>query len=76
MLVAIYLSCEVLKGLTAHPDVLPNVTGLTCAALSHPEPDHFQTWHFLLREGRTLVRREYPRLSVEFGFADRRFIFT
>ena len=60
--------CELIRYTSVrHPAALPNIAVLTCQAFDSSEPNQFQTWHFLMRPGRTQVRREHPRISAEFG---------
>lgn len=59
-----------------HPDGLANVAVLTCQAFSLPTPIDRQTWHFVLRSGRTQVICEHPKSATEFEFGDTRLSFA
>lgn len=59
-----------------HPEALPNIAVLTCSAFVKAEPVQRQTWHLLLRPGRTQVHREYPRLSLEFQIGESRLAYV
>ncbi|MEL6335766.1 MAG: RES family NAD+ phosphorylase [Pseudomonadota bacterium] len=59
-----------------HPDALPNIAVLTCRSFEDPHPSALQTWHVILRPGRTQVRCEHPPVSAEFEFDATRLRFT
>ena len=59
-----------------HPEALPNIAVLTCRAFAGTEPAEMQTWHLILRPGRSQVRREFPRASAEFVFGGARLAFA
>lgn len=61
--------CELIRYASVrHPDGPANIAVLTCRAFESADPVQFQTWHLIMRPGRTQVRREHPRVSVEFAF--------
>ena len=69
--------CELIRYASArHPDGLPNIAVLTCRAFCDPDPMQFQTWHLFLRPGRTQVRREHPKVSLEFKLGPTRLEFA
>lgn len=69
--------CELIRYTSVrHPDGLANIAVLTCQAFSEPNPIQTQTWHLFLRPGRTQVRREHPKVSVEFKFGEQRLEFS
>ena len=69
--------CELIRYASArHPEGLENIAVLTCQAFQDTGPIQFQTWHFFLRPGRTQVRREHPKVSVEFEFKNSRLAFV
>lgn len=59
-----------------HPEGLPNIAVLTCQAFDQSEPIQSQTWYLFLRPGRTQVRREFPKVSIEFKFGVSRLAFV
>jgi len=59
-----------------HPEGSPNIAVLTCQAFGSAVPIQSQTWHLFLRPGRTQVRREYPKVSLEFKFGETRLEFA
>lgn len=69
--------CELIRYASVrHPDALANIAVLTCRAFESANPVQYQTWHLILRPGRTQVRREHPRVSVEFEFGKSRLAFV
>lgn len=69
--------CELIRYTSVrHPDGLPNIAVLTCQAFGSSDPVQFQTWHLFLRPGRTQVRREHPKVSLEFKFGEKRLEFA
>ena len=69
--------CELIRYASVrHPEGLENIAVLNCRAFKDTSPIQFQTWHFFLRPGRTQVRREHPKVSVEFEFKDSRLAFV
>ncbi|WP_428517139.1 RES family NAD+ phosphorylase [Roseovarius sp.] len=67
--------CELIRYASVrHPDALENIAVLACQAFANPEPTQFQTWHLYLRPGRTQVRREHPKVSLEFAFGEDRLV--
>lgn len=69
--------CELIRySSVRHPDGLENIAVLTCQAFENAEPIQFQTWHLFLRPGRTQVRREHPKISIEFEIGANRLAFV
>lgn len=61
--------CELIRYTSVrHPHGLPNIAVLTCQAFDNSDPMQSQTWYLFLRPGRTQVRREHPKVSLEFKF--------
>lgn len=69
--------CELIRYASVrHPDALKNIAVLTCQAFENADPVQFQTWHLIFRPGRTQVRREHPKVSVEFEFGESKLAFV
>lgn len=69
--------CELIRYASVrHPDALANIAVLTCRAFQNADPVQHQTWHLIMRPGRTQVRCEHPRVSVEFEFRTSRLAFV
>jgi len=69
--------CELIRySSVRHPDGLANIAVLTCRAFENSNPAQTQTWHLFLRPGRTQVRCEHPKVSLEFGFEEIRLVFV
>ena len=69
--------CEVIRySSVRHPDALPNIAVLTCRAFENAKPTKMQTWHLLLRPGRTQAQCEHPRTSVEFLHGEKKLHFA
>lgn len=69
--------CELIRYTSVrHPDGLPNIAVLICQAFDNSDPMQTQTWHLFLRPGRTQVRLEHPKVSLEFQFGDTKLEFV